>query len=43
MAFWNHNRQKNASRQQHKELDAMRLEGIGKARRYARVMRGKLH
>ena len=43
LAYYAWRREENEKSLRDKELDAMRLEGINKAVRYARVMRGKLH
>ena len=43
LAYYAWRRAVNEKSLRKKELDAMRLEGINKAVRYARVMRGKLH
>ena len=43
LAYYAWRREMNGKSLRQKELDAMRLEGINKAVRYARVMRGKLH
>ena len=43
LAYYAWRRAVNEKSHRKKELDAMRLEGINKAVRYARVMRGKLH